>query len=70
MKNKEKPIYEEPKVFKLDEREAVYGGGPGNCNSTGSSAVNDCYMNGNNASIGCTDGNNASGSCEVGAGFA
>jgi hypothetical protein len=38
MKNKEKPIYEEPKVFKLDEQEAVYGGGADDCNGNGSSA--------------------------------
>lgn len=53
MKNKEKPIYEEPKVFKLDEQEAVYGGGEDDCNGNGSSAGNACAANGNNAGNFC-----------------
>jgi hypothetical protein len=56
MKKKEKPIYEEPKVFKLDERETVYGGGEGACYG-GTSPDGYCYNNGMNAIDICNDGN-------------
>jgi hypothetical protein len=53
-----KPVYEAPKAFKLDEREAVYGGQPGNC-TPGSSPPDDsgCY-DGTNAIFECWVGNN------------
>jgi hypothetical protein len=56
MKNKEKPIYEEPKVFKLDEQEAVYGGFGGDSCEGGTSPDEECIQNGNNAIGYCNDG--------------
>ena len=59
MKNKEKPIYEEPKVFKLDLQEAVYGGGGDATCYDGSTPYEACSQN----------GNNAIGFCDAGSGF-
>jgi hypothetical protein len=58
MTKEKKPVYEAPKAFKLEEREAVYGGQIGAC-APGSSPPPDtgCY-DGTNASFECYDGNN------------
>jgi hypothetical protein len=50
-----KPVYEAPKIFKLDEREAVYGGMEGAC-SGGSTPDTACY-DGANATHDCYIGN-------------
>jgi len=59
MKKSEKPAYEAPKAFKLEEREAVYGGQLGAC-TPGSSPPFDsgCYNFGYNAIFGCDAGSN------------
>jgi hypothetical protein len=56
MKNKEKPIYETPKVMRLDDSDSVFGGDApeGACSLTGSNALN-----------GCDTGNFAVGTCST-----
>jgi len=60
MKNKDKPIYEAPKIMRLDDSDSVFGGdapadwcvagsnASGNCESVGHIAVDDCFC-GNDA---------------------
>jgi len=52
-----KPVYEAPKAFKLEEREAVHGGQPDACVSGTSPDSAGCY-DGNNAIYDCWIGNN------------
>ena len=63
-----KPVYEAPKVFRLDETDSMFGqcetgsNATGNCNPTGGTATNNCD-NGTSASNVCNNGNTAVGNC-------
>ena len=56
-KKQGKPVYESPKVMRLDDSDSVFGGEAG---------VDDCYPTGSNASRLCENGNNAGINCTAG----
>ena len=55
-KKQGKPVYESPKVIRLDDSDSVFGGEYG---------PNDCYV-GTNASSLCENGNDAGSLCQAG----
>ena len=56
MKAEKKPLYESPKVSRLDEEESVYGGVATLC-EMGSNATGPCSTTGNNPDGYCQEGN-------------
>jgi len=59
MEKKGKPIYETPKVMRLDDSDSVFGGEApeGSCSLTGSNALVNCDTAGHIAGGTCTNGN-------------
>lgn len=61
---KNKPLYESPKVSRLDDRDSVLWGQQREICRSGSGDAYGCYTNGNNAGIVCLgDGNSPISSC-------